>query len=354
MIDLPDEDPKLFGYLLEWIYKGSIGTPSEQTPAIKVEETLENEFPIPAIPAAALSPLTSGQKTSLQHKIKDLGKAPQWKRFSTVFTKLYPDKAAQWTEAVKRDMNLETIEQKLSPKHKDKVNGYKTLSEIDADFDLLYENHSTCHGSLHTITKAAADLRTEYHQKTVDMRKPTSKASPPPGPIATQQQQRQTEMQLLRIPLPTPELLTLYLLASKYSIYDLADLTLTSLIATHHNTNAFPSLPDIQLTFSSTKPPSKLRLYMARTVIWFLIREVEREDSPDAVLSKTENLLRLVGENEELGMLVFGIMRGRNGIAFGDPRLAKVCDYHEHGEERRCVVRASASANARKRKLVPL
>lgn len=81
---------------------------------------------------------------------------------------------------------------------------------------------------------------------------------------------------------------------------------------------------------------------------------MEREDSPDAVLSKTENLLRLVGENEELGMLVFGIMRGRNGIAFGDPRLAKVCDYHEHGEERRCVVRASASANARKRKLVPL
>lgn len=343
-LDLSDEIPIIFGHLLEFIYKGKVMTKSE--PMIKVEEVTEANL---ARAALAASPLLSGaNKRTATVALKTLsgennGAITKFKPLLQPYAKQVPREAETWTSQIENDIDFGTIKQKL------KDEAYADIAEIDKDFDLLYTNHVQVHGPTHNFTKLAYELKGTFHQKTAEMRKGTVSDKNLPGVIPnppTLLQQQQTQMAQLRIPLPSDELLALHILATKYQVTGLQDLSMTSLISSHIQSRSFATLSEIITSFNAVSPNTPLRRYLVKTVCFNLLAKKDQPNDLPDTLAGTENLYQLVTENEELGKEVFKSLRGRNGSAFVDPRQGGFCEFHVHGRQEHCSL---GGVNGRKR-----
>ncbi|KAF8859534.1 hypothetical protein BDZ45DRAFT_673278 [Acephala macrosclerotiorum] len=250
-LDLSSETPAIFGHLLEFIYKGKVMAKGE--PMIKVEEVTEANL---ARAALASSPLLSGaNKRTATVALKTLsGENSAITKFKVLllpYAKQAPRDAETWASQIENDIDFGTIKQKL------KDEAYADIAEIDKDFDLLYTNHVQVHGPTHHYTKLAYELKGTFHQKTAEMRKGTVSDKNLPGMIPnppTQLQQQQTKMAQLRIPLPSDELLALHILATKYQVTGLQDLSMTSLISSHIQSCSFATLSEIITSFNAVSP----------------------------------------------------------------------------------------------------
>ncbi|CZR66756.1 uncharacterized protein PAC_16657 [Phialocephala subalpina] len=340
-----DENPTIFGHMLEYIYKGRVISKGE--PLIKTEELTETNL---ARAALDPSPLVNGNnKRQVTITFKNLSGENnsgivKFKVLLQPYAKQVSRDAEAWTTQVEKDIDFGVIKQKL------KDDQYTELSEIDQDFDLLYSNHVQVHGPGHNYTKLAFELKGLFHQKTAEMRKGTVSDKNLPGLIPnppTLLQQQHTKMAQLRIPLPSDELLALHILATKYQVSGLQDLSMTSLISSHIQSRSFPTLTEIILSFSAVPTDSPLRRYLVKTVCYNLMARVDKPNDLPDTLGSTDNLYQLCTESEELGKAVFQMLRGRNGASIGDPRCGGFCEFHAHGRQEVCSL---GGVNGRKRR----
>ncbi|KUJ17042.1 uncharacterized protein LY89DRAFT_734034 [Mollisia scopiformis] len=326
-LHLPDDDPQLFIYLLNYIYTNAV-LPS-LTPSIVTTKSLT-----PATATHTPSPSINGPtKDHLIKTFKSLSTNPTYTPFHRPFTATIPTRSALWQHRIVTDIDFSTMQSKL-------VQGiYRDLRSIDRDFDLIYNNQLSFHGSKHQYTDLADSFRALYREKTAELRPKGSEGDGGRGVLKmpkTHLQQQFERMAELAVGLPVEVLLGLEVLATKYHIPTLQDLILTSILSSHLTSSTFLTLPQINTYYPLSTPNSPLRKYILKTISFHLFSKTALPTDTIGDLNRTENLYQLIATNEELGMEVFGMLRGRGGIAFGDPRKGGFCEFHCHGRDGVC------------------
>lgn len=144
------------------------------------------------------------------------------------------------------------------------------------------------------------------------------------------------KMAKIAIKLPESTLLDLYVLALRYEVADLQDHVVTSLISGYIEKNTHPRIEVIETYYPLlTKKMVPLKKFMVKSVAYHLLTLPPTPSSsppqdPDS-WNGTANIYKLIASNEQLGIDVFSLVRGRGGIAFGDPRKGGFCEFHVHG-----------------------
>ncbi|KAG4410974.1 hypothetical protein IFR04_015891 [Cadophora malorum] len=103
--------------------------------------------------------LTQHQVKELVKIVKAAARSTSGKNFRAPIAELWPGFAEPYTEKIANQIDLKTMEKKLT------LGNYISIEAFKADVDLLHLNAVTFNGAIHTITQAALETRTVILEK---------------------------------------------------------------------------------------------------------------------------------------------------------------------------------------------
>ncbi|KAM3065303.1 transcription initiation at TATA-containing promoter protein [Clarireedia jacksonii] len=132
----------------------------------------------------ASRPISHHQMREINRILKNILKTQAGKNFKAPVAVLWPAFAESYAARIPNEIDLGTMEKKLR-------NGtYKTINDLRADLDLLYDNAVTFNGEDHLVAKAANDVRMSMFEKLANLppeppavAKPVKKAKRPTPPV---------------------------------------------------------------------------------------------------------------------------------------------------------------------------
>lgn len=137
--------------------------------------------------------------------------------------------------------------------------------------------------------------------------------------------------------------ITLYALAEKYNITELADMTMDYMLRESVMPNCFPRPDQIKICYELTHAESKLRVFVSRCFAYLTL--TLKDDHAKGLWNK-DKLYDLMVEVPDLGKDALLLLRHQAGKTIPDPRIAPPCDYHQHAAEDPCP---DMSTTSRKR-----
>jgi hypothetical protein len=122
-----------------------------------------------------------------------------------------------------------------------------------------------------------------------------------------------------------------YCFASKYRIAPLTDVIMDSIQLAYNKTETYPNLDTVAYVFRNCGGKYGLRRYMVQIFVVIFIAYVEEDDVIDVSSWKTDAMLDLFTENEDLRLDIWRSMRSSHLANLDDPVFeAPSCDFHEH------------------------
>lgn len=92
------------------------------------------------------------QSSECIKSLKDILKTEAGKKFRAPVTTTSPAVMKEWNKMIKKNIDLFTMIGKFKEKE------YRTLSQVEADIELLYENNQRFYEEEHATTKAAGEV----------------------------------------------------------------------------------------------------------------------------------------------------------------------------------------------------
>lgn len=326
-VDLPMEDSEIFAILIHWFHDQTL--PEGLTDQVSTAFVgLREEW------------MANAEADNLLSFVREMLAKPLGKQFRAPVVELWPQFAEKYQAQISSPIDLGIINTKLS------VYNYKKLSQVRADFDLLYNNWVLFAGQDHAITKVAEEVRDRAVERIeIITPQPYFVAMPNGTPQSNRNVDRQTAG-IGRV------LCQLICLAEKFGFTGLVDISMDSLMAFARQHKLHPSATMINYVYDNTMPGSKLRLYVARSLADMIF------GSPTPNAQDGERLYTRAGRtpiewaynvmatNRMIGIEVLDVMRLHQGVTISDEGAAYAprCSYHEHGFEVPCPYATSAGS----------
>lgn len=125
----------------------------------------------------------------------------------------------------------------------------------------------------------------------------------------------------------------LFILGEKLCLPGPMDLAIDLLVELLRKHSMWPSLECICEKYETTYVNSKLRLFLARIVVWGIVHP---DRWVDPTLWSAEKIQDAMANNHDLWLHVIHLLRGNLGVDKTDPRRVPACDYHQHGKNEPC------------------
>ena len=134
-------------------------------------------------------------------------------------------------------------------------------------------------------------------------------------------------------PVNVNDQIRMFAFAEKYSLVELQDKSIESLIYTLKKVGCLPNYSGMAAAYTHTHVDSKLRLFMARIAAYVTLAFTK---SAEGGSWSKKNMTLAFEKCPELAVDALDSMRGQNGIKIIDPREHPLCDYHQHGSTEPC------------------
>jgi Bromodomain len=303
-LDFIEEDPSIFAFLIEWLYRGSI--PSLPSPSAQPQKT-----------AITLAP-----KNQLLKFLTKTAKTQLGEPFKAPVSEIWPEYAEHYAQQIEFPIDLSTIISKLE------ANKYATLEELKSEFNLLYNNSVLFNGLNNSVTKKAIKLRAKVNEKIEEIESADKVPSRQISNNGDGEEEDKTSRELRHA------LQKLICLSERYRFDALSAVCMDVLIEVYKAHRLYPSSETIAYVYANTVAGSKLRLYMARGLAHMILSKAPVEGKLLSV--KTYWIWEVMKENAELGTEVLLELRGKNGVPFSEAEDAASCEYHWHEEVETC------------------
>jgi hypothetical protein len=298
---IPDVDFTTISLLVEWLgYSG-----------IELLTSREEHLSAPTAKTGQQSKVhgfSLGQAQALGTILRDEMGSPCGVVFKKPVAKLSPDIAVEYLEKVKHPMDLHTMQKKAF------AGQYASIHDFEADLSLILENSKIYNGDRHYITYYARQVL-----NTIRIKVAGNEILNPQGFVTGSTPCAMANQQLIK----------LIVFADKYSITDLANHAMDTLVNFHRAKDEFLSEEDMNFVYKVTKPSSKLRLYAASTLLWALLQDGGGKISA----SGEDKLVELATDNVQLAQDVWELMEVPDAGNMDDPRRINRTLYHNQPEE---------------------
>lgn len=324
-LDLPMEDPEIFAILIYWFHDQTL--PQGLTDQVSTAfEGLREER------------VTPTQMNNLCSFVRDMMTKPLGKNFRAPAVKLWPEFAEKYQAHISSPIDLGIINSKLSSY------SYKKVSEVKADLNLLHSNWVVFTGQDHDITKFAEQVRDRVAER-IEITTPQSYLVSTPND--TPQSNRMMDRQIAGIGRIVCQLICL---AEKFGFTGLVDISMDSLMEFARRHKLHPSAMMIDYVYERTKPDSKLRLYVARSLADMVFGSpTPNAQNGERVYTRAgrtpiEWAYNIMTTNRMIGIEVLDVMRQHQGVIIGEKGAAYAprCSYHNHGVEVPCPYTTNA------------
>ena len=222
-IHLPHDNPESFGQLIKWVTQGTVPQFINQ----------HNKYASVVVPEDGdFNAFTADQVKRVKKEFVNALKTKAGQEYKAPAVDLYPTLAAKYKAVISNPIDLGTMQTKLCEGR------YRSITQFEDDLDLLYSNSAQFDGVEHYVTKLASELRDRF--KSVLQTK-VSRPAPkkPRRNTAATTTARDTVTHTIA-DTDRDTIISLFLVAEKYGVAELADLVMDYFLETNRKTNFHP------------------------------------------------------------------------------------------------------------------